>query len=60
MTYPKKLMSITELRKLGFPKETLYKIAHINNAPVIRTAGGGKIFFVTENLDDFIKFAKER
>jgi hypothetical protein len=53
MTYPKPLMSITELNKLGFPRDLLYKAAHAQGCEryIIRTPGGGKILFDTEKWE---------
>lgn len=53
MQYPKQLMSITELTKLGFPRDLLYKSAHAQGAEkyIIRTPGGGKILFDTEKFE---------
>ena len=53
MTYPKPLMSITELVKMGFPRDMLYKAAHAKGAEryIIRTPGGGKILFDTEKFE---------
>lgn len=55
MEYPKPLMSIAELRALGFPKEYLYQMAHKKNQNyATKTTGGGKFLF------DTAKFEKAR
>lgn len=53
MNYPKPLMSISELQKMGFPKDMLYKAAHASDADryVSRTPGKGKILFDTEKWE---------
>lgn len=53
MTYPKPLMSITELVKMGFPRDMLYKAAHAQGCEryIIRTPGGGKILFYVEKWE---------
>jgi hypothetical protein len=53
MTYPKPLMSITELVKMGFPRDMLYKAAHAQGCEryIIRTPGGGKILFDVEKWE---------
>lgn len=53
MVYPKPLMSITELVKLGFPRDMLYKAAHAQGCEryIIRTPGGGKILFDVEKWE---------
>lgn len=53
MNYPKPIMSITELTKLGFPRDLLYKASHAQGSEkyIIRTPGGGKILFDTERWE---------
>ncbi|WP_207647316.1 hypothetical protein [Parasporobacterium paucivorans] len=53
--YPKPLMSIRELTDMGFPRNTLQEWARVKDAPVIYSAGGGKVFFKTAQLDEFAK-----
>lgn len=55
MKYPKELMSITELTKLGYPRHTLAQWARAKNAPVVYTVGKGKALFITSKLEDFIR-----
>jgi hypothetical protein len=56
MEYPKPYMSITELVKYsGLSRAFLKNISISTEAPIIKTAGGGKILFVTEELDPYIK-----
>lgn len=56
MQYPKPTMSITELKKLGFSKDFLYRMAHRKGQTYCtRMAGKNtKLIFDTE------KFEKER
>ena len=55
MEYPKKIMTTSQLVKMGYPREFLYQIAHARNAPVIRGKGrNSQILFITDKLDEFI------
>lgn len=60
INFPKELMSITELVKLGFSRETLKNYSRVKDAPIIRTAGGGKILFITSRLNVFIQKYNKR
>ncbi|SHI91985.1 hypothetical protein SAMN02745691_01035 [Parasporobacterium paucivorans DSM 15970] len=40
---------------MGFPRNTLQEWARVKDAPVIYSAGGGKVFFKTAQLDEFAK-----
>lgn len=60
MTYPKPLMSITELVEMGYSRDTLNDYSRVKDAPIIWTRGGGKILFQTEYLDDFIATVERR
>ena len=53
MNYPKPLMSISELNKMGFPRDYLYKSAHCEGCEryVTRTPGKGKILFDVEKWE---------
>ena len=53
MNYPKQIMSISELQKLGFPRDLLYKAAHAQGSEryIMRTPGRGKILFDTEKWE---------
>ena len=53
MNYPKPIMSISELVKMGFPKELLYKAAHAKGSEryVTKTPGRGKFLFDTEKFE---------
>lgn len=52
--YAKPFMSIAELTETGLAKDYLKKLSRAQGAPVIRTMGGGKIYFRTALLDDFM------
>ncbi len=54
MKYPKDLMSITELVELGYSRDLLMNYSKARNAPVVWTMGGGKVYFKTSELEDFI------
>jgi len=47
-------MSITELTSTGLSRDYLKNLSRANGAPIIRTMGGGKIYFITAELNDFI------
>lgn len=51
----KKIMTVTELVKLGYPKKLLYRIAHLPNSPAFRFVDNGTFCFDTEKLEQFIK-----
>ena len=58
--FPKPFMSITELTKLGLPRELLKNISRVSDAPIIKTMGGGKILYKTYELESFLKEIGER
>lgn len=57
--FPKPFMSITELTKLGLPREFLKILARIKDAPIIMTMGGGKVLFKTYELEAYLKKIEE-
>lgn len=59
MIYPKPLMSISELKEMGFSKRMLEEYAHMKNSPAFKTPGGGKWLFDTEKLDKKIQEMNE-
>jgi len=58
--YAKPFMSITELTSVGLSRDYLKNLSRINGAPVIKTLGGGKIYFITNKLDDFMRKITEK
>ena len=52
MKYPKPLMSLSELRKLGFSRNELLEYGHMKDSPATRTIGGRKFLFDTEKLEE--------
>lgn len=60
MDYPKELMSISELIKLGYTRDMLMNYSRARGAPVVWTMGGGKVYFKTSELDAFIIEMNER
>ncbi len=58
--YPKPLMSISELVKMGFSRDTLKEYSRVKDAPITWSVGGGKIFFVTSELNEFIRKVEKR
>jgi molybdenum-dependent DNA-binding transcriptional regulator ModE len=53
--YPKQFMSITELTETGLSREYLKQLARASGAPIVKTMKGGKIYFITAELNDFMK-----
>ena len=51
MKYPKPLMSLTELRQLGYSSNELMCFAHMKDSPATKTVGGGEFVFDTEKLE---------
>lgn len=60
MRYPKHFMSITELTETGLSRDYLKQLSRAEGAPIIRTLGGGKIYFKTAELDEFMKEISNR
>ena len=58
MEYPKEIMSLSELKKMGFPDGILYQAAHAKNSGSFKSGTGGKTskwYFMTEEFDSWIK-----
>lgn len=59
MTYPKQVMTVKELRAMGYPKEYLLEIYRSRNQKVAwKTGTGGRtstILFDTEELEKYRK-----
>lgn len=51
MKYPKPLMSLAELREIGYSRNELLKYAHMKDSPATLTSGRGKFLFDTEKLE---------
>lgn len=60
MQYPKQFMSITDLTKMGLSRDYLKQLARAEGAPIIKTVGGGKIYFRTADLDAFMDKISKR
>lgn len=60
MIYPKQLMSIKELRILGFSEYQLRQFSHDPQAPVVRAGKRGQIKFDTTKLDDYLEVLRNR
>lgn len=64
MTYPKPLMSVTEMQKLGFSRDFLYRIARhkLAHKYIRRTSAKktSKILFDTEVLDKLMRSGEVR
>lgn len=59
--YSKPFMSITDLvKETGLSRDYFKRLSRIKDAPTVRTLGGGKIFFDTSRLDDFMEEASRR
>lgn len=59
-TYEKPFMTISELTSTGLSRDYLKQLSRANGAPVIRTLGGGKIYFKTSELDRFMEEVSSR
>lgn len=55
MEYAKPLMTISELVKMGFSRYELNNIIHDPEAPVLWSAGNGKVRIITSEFDDYLK-----
>ena len=49
-----KMVSITELEEMGWPKEVLYRIAHMPCSPMFRTSARGKFYVIYEKFVEFV------
>ncbi len=60
-TYDKPFMSITELvSTTGLSRDYLKQLSRATDAPIIKTMGGGKIYFRTWELDKFMAEVSKR
>lgn len=59
-TYSKQFMTISELTSTGLSREYLKQLSRADGAPIVRTLGGGKIYFKTAELDDFMEEISRR
>lgn len=55
MEFPKEVMSITELCKMGFTRYELTKYAHMKPSVAHLSPGGGKYKFDTKKLKELIE-----
>lgn len=60
MEYPKPLMSITELNKLGYPRDFLERIVHHKNSSLFtrRTSPQGKYLIDTYEFEKAMRTGK--
>lgn len=59
--YSKPFMSITDLvKETGLSRDYFKRLSRIKDAPIVRTLGGGKIYFKTSELDKFMDEVSER
>ena len=49
-----KLLSISDLEKMGYSKEFLYRVSHMTATPFFRTNKRGKFYVIYENFINFI------
>lgn len=54
-TFEKPFMTITELTSTGLSRDYLKQLSRAEGAPIIRTMGGGKVYFKTAELDEFMQ-----
>ena len=55
MKYPKAIMTIQELREMGFPRRDLEAYTREKDFPAHKTAGGRRWLVHTDELDEFIE-----
>lgn len=55
MIFPKPLMSISELRQMGFSDYELRKYVHARGCPVVKSPGGGKYKIDTEKFPAWLE-----
>lgn len=60
MNYPKQLMSIKELKTLGFSEYQLRQFSHDPQAPVVRAGKRGQIKFDTTKLDNYLEIMRNK
>lgn len=60
MIYPKQLMSIKELKTLGFSEYQLRQFSHDPQAPVVRAGKRGQIKFDTTKLDNYLEIMRNK
>lgn len=60
MIYPKQLMSIKELKTMGFSEYQLRQFSHDPQAPVVRAGKRGQIKFDTTKLDDYLAILRNK
>lgn len=59
MDFPKQLMSITEMRKLGYSRDMLRNMVRAQGCPVVTTKNGGKYLFDTTKFEKWhIEYSK--
>ena len=49
------MLSMTDLEKVGWSKELLYRIAHMKDTPFFRSSPRGKFYVMESNLKEFVK-----
>lgn len=59
MNYPKQIMSITELKEMGFSKYQLRLMVKDPKAPTFRRNERGKTYFDTSKLDDYLRASRD-
>ena len=64
MEYPKEVMSLSELRKMGFPPGILYQAAGARGSGSFKSGTGGKTspwYFKTKDFDKWLEtFSSEQ
>ena len=57
MKYPKEIMSLSEMKKLGFPERILYQAANAKGSGSFKSGSGGKTskwYFRTADFDEWL------
>lgn len=55
MHFPKQFMSISELSKIGFSRESLKGWVHVRGFPAFRNKPNGKWYINTDQLEKWLK-----
>ena len=62
MNYPKSVMSLPELKKLGFPVRVLYQAANAKGSGSFKSGSGGKTavwYFRVDEFDEWLNALAE-
>ncbi|NLC96880.1 MAG: hypothetical protein GX675_04865 [Erysipelotrichaceae bacterium] len=60
--FPKKIMKISELEEMGFPRQLLYQVCHSKNSPAFKISAGknSQWHIDTEKFQKYLEEIKKR